>query len=196
MVTGRYDRDNEILARGRTVSGSVGFEIITPLVRDDGTAVLVDRGWVAPPTSAGAAALPDVPPAPDGEVTVVGRVHAAESRATVPTRSTGPWEVRRISPARIGQVLPYALASAYVTMDSQTPPATGFVALTPEHENAPLNAGYMVQWWLFAALTIVGYGYLARREAQSRAELDRTVDRLLDDEVTGPPANAPVSPAV
>ena len=42
---------HEILARARTVDGRVGFEIITPLVLADGTAVLVDRGWVPPPAA-------------------------------------------------------------------------------------------------------------------------------------------------
>src|SRR5690349_14231255 len=45
-VTGRYDSTHEIQARGRTVEGQVGFEIVTPLVLADGTAILVDRGWV------------------------------------------------------------------------------------------------------------------------------------------------------
>ena len=181
-VTGRYDPANEILARGRPVSGSVGFEVVTPLLLADGSAVLVDRGWV-PPAPSGAAALPDVPPAPGGEVTVVGRVHAPESRGTVPARLSGPWEVRRIAPARVASVLPYPLAPVYITVDE---PASGFVAITPDHENAPLNAGYMVQWWLFAALTIFGYLYLARREARAGADLDRAVDRLLDDAPTAP----------
>src|SRR4051812_37382773 len=47
-VTGRYDPTNEIQARARTVNGDVGFEIVTPLMLADGTAVLVDRGWVPP----------------------------------------------------------------------------------------------------------------------------------------------------
>ena len=35
----------------------------------------------------------------------------------------------------------------------------------PDTENAWQNAGYVVQWWAFAALTLYGYVYLARREA-------------------------------
>ena len=45
-VTGRYDPAHEILARVRTLHDNVGFEVITPLVLADGTAVLVDRGWI------------------------------------------------------------------------------------------------------------------------------------------------------
>ncbi|WP_344085729.1 SURF1 family protein [Luedemannella helvata] len=168
-VTGRYDTANEVLARGRTVDGKVGFEVVTPLVRADGTAVLIDRGWVPAPTTGGAAALPAVPAAPAGEVTVTGRVHAPESRSSAPTRGSGPWEVRRIAPERIGTVLPYPVEPVYVTMD---PPADGFVAIKPARQNATLNAAYAGQWWIFAVLTLVGFGYLARREARARADAD------------------------
>jgi cytochrome oxidase assembly protein ShyY1 len=41
------------------------------------------------------------------------------------------------------------------------------------HENAWQNAGYVVQWWAFAALTVFGYGYLARREARGVPTGDR-----------------------
>src|SRR5262245_15099290 len=66
-VSGQYDPAHEIQARGRTVDGDVGYEIVTPLVLDDGTAVLVDRGWVPAPEG-GATAAPNVPAAPTGPV--------------------------------------------------------------------------------------------------------------------------------
>ena len=82
-VSGRFDPAREILVRGRTVEGAVGFEVITPLVLADGTAVLVDRGWV-PPAPGGALAAPTVPPAPAGDTTVVGRLRPPESRGGHP----------------------------------------------------------------------------------------------------------------
>src|SRR4051812_35481980 len=97
---GRYDQRHEPLARGRTVEGSVGYEVLTPLVLPDGSAVLVDRGWVPPPDG-GALVKPDVPAAPTGEVTVVGPLRRPESGADRPAQGS----VRRISPARLG--LPY-----------------------------------------------------------------------------------------
>jgi cytochrome oxidase assembly protein ShyY1 len=170
-VTGHYDAAHEILARSRTVEGRVGFEIVTPLVLDDGSAVLVDRGWIAP-AEAGAAAVPPVPPAPAGEVTVVGRLHAPESRADRLELMDGHLSVRRIAPAHLAPALPYPLYPAYVTLESQTPPADPvFVAIAPDHENAAMNAGYVVQWWAFAGLTLAGLGYLVVREARVRAGL-------------------------
>jgi cytochrome oxidase assembly protein ShyY1 len=174
-VTGRYDPSHEILARARTVNGSVGFEVITPLVLPDGSAVLVDRGWV-PPGEAGASALPSVPPAPTGEVTVVGRVHLPESRAGTPEPFSGVLTVRRVAPDKLAASLPYPLYGAYVTVEN---PGAGLVGIPPDHENAAMNAGYVVQWWLFAALTLSGFVYLAVRQAHpvqgSVHDLDESV---------------------
>jgi cytochrome oxidase assembly protein ShyY1 len=180
-VTGEYDLTNEILARGRTLDGAVGFEVVTPLVLPDGSAVLVDRGWLPSPPG-GARVTPDVPPAPTGPVTVVGRVHPPESRSGAVTRTGGRFDVRRIAPAHLATHLPYPLFDVYLNLDSQDPPAApGLAAITPPHENALQNAAYVVQWWLFAALTLVGAGYLARRESGPPMPRDRApagVDRL------------------
>jgi cytochrome oxidase assembly protein ShyY1 len=175
-VTGRYDPAYEILARVRTFNGTVGFEVLTPLVLADGTAVLVDRGWL-PPASRDGTVAPTVPTAPAGEVVVVGRVHAPESRATEPGPFDGRLAVRRIDPALIAGSVPYALYGGYLTVESQTPPADpAFVPIPPRHENAALNAGYVVQWWAFAALTLGGFGYLAYRHAHPVSTQDTPVE--------------------
>jgi cytochrome oxidase assembly protein ShyY1 len=172
-VTGRYDPAHEILVRGRTVEGAVGFEVLTPLVLGDGTAVLVDRGWVRPAES-GALTAPQVPPAPGGSVSVSGRLLPPESRGTRPQEVAGHLEIRRITPTVIAPVLPYALFDAYVSSDE---PVAGLTAVPAEKQNALQNAGYVLQWWLFAAMTLYGFVYLARREGRGPEP-----DDLLDDE--------------
>nr|WP_240948250.1 SURF1 family protein [Planosporangium mesophilum] len=169
QLTGRYDVSKQTLVRGRTVEGAVGFEVLTPLVLPDGSAVIVDRGWLAPPPG-GALAKPEVPAPPAGEVTVVGPIRRPESGADRPVDGT----VRRISPATLR--LPYPSYGGYVMLDEQTPKADPrFTPVPASHENAWQNAGYVVQWWAFAALTIFGYGYLARREARGTAPAEREV---------------------
>ena len=159
QLVGRYDHSHEILARGRTVEGAVGYEVLTPLRLADGTAVLVDRGWVPPPDG-GALVKPDVPRPPDGEVTVVGPLRRPESGADRPTQGS----VRRISPATLN--LPYPVYGGYVMLDDQTPAADTRITPVPAgKENAWQNAGYVVQWWAFSLLTLYGFVYLARREA-------------------------------
>jgi len=165
-VTGQYDPANEILVRGRTVDGAVGFEVVTPLVRTDGPTVLVDRGWV-PPAPGGAVAMPKVPAPPTGEVTVVGRVHMSQSRPDSVTRRDGKIEVRRIGVARLAEELPYPVYDAYVLSEK---PAAGFTEITIQHENSWQNAGYVLQWWLFAVLAVAGFVWTVYREAHPKAE--------------------------
>ena len=163
-VSGRYDPANEIQVRGRTVNGDVGFEIVTPLVLSDGTAVLVDRGWIPP--AGDALAAPHVPPAPTGPVTVVGQVHLSESRPAPMARRDGRLDTRRIAVPKLAREMPYPVYGAYVLLTAQTPAADpAFVPIPIDHEDAWQNGGYTVQWWLFAAMALFAFGWQARKEA-------------------------------
>jgi cytochrome oxidase assembly protein ShyY1 len=167
-ATGTYDTAHELLVRGRTVDGSVGFEIITPLVREDGTAVLVDRGWV-PPAPQGPTALPQVPAAPTGTVTVTGRVHPSESGGTDTVVIDGKTEIRRVAVGPISRyVNQYPVFDAYLLAVDGTPGATS-QTIPIDEENAWQNAAYVVQWWLFAGLTLFGFVYLLRKEHREGA---------------------------
>jgi cytochrome oxidase assembly protein ShyY1 len=164
-ATGAYDAAHELLVRGRTADGQVGFEVITPLVLDDGSAVLVDRGWV-PPSPGGPTVAPAVPAAPSGTVTVTARVHPTESGALDSVVIGGRTEVRRVNIGALGGHLgPYAIHDAYLLAVAGTPGATG-ATIDVAAQNAWQNAAYVVQWWLFAGLTLYGFFYLLRKEHQ------------------------------
>ena len=179
-ATGRYDSGNDVLVRGRTVNSRVGFEILTPLVLADGSAVLIDRGWI-PPGEGGANAQPSVPAAPTGEVSVTGLLRQPERMSGSVSRRDGKLETRRIAPAALAAELPYPVHGGYVLLQEQTPAADpAFVAIPVRHENSWQNGGYVVQWWIFAAMALFGFGWVARREARGRrpAPADATADRV------------------
>ncbi|HEX5595752.1 MAG TPA: SURF1 family protein [Micromonosporaceae bacterium] len=164
-ATGRYDDGNVVLVRGRTPHGRVGFEVLTPLVLADGSAVLVDRGWVQA-APGGAAAHPEIPAAPAGEVTVVGRLRLPESQNTQVTRRDGRIETRRIGVPLLARELPYPVYGGYLLLNEQTPAADpAFSAIPIGYENNWQNAAYVVQWWLFALMLPILFGWLIRREA-------------------------------
>lgn len=177
-ATGRYDTANEIVARGRTEAGRVGFEIVTPLLLTDGSALLVDRGWV-PPAEGGAIAAPTIPPPPTGTVTVVGQVHLSESRPSAVARRDGRIDTRRIAVPSLARELPYPVYGAYLLLTEQTPAADPlFVPIQIDRENAWQNGGYAVQWWTFAVMTLIAFGWQARRQAHADGHPPAPGDRI------------------
>lgn len=163
-ATGTYDPAGEIVLRAQTNNGANGYEIVTPLILADGTALLVDRGFVAAETSGG---LPEYPPAPSGEVTVTGRVFESEPAGGSVTREDGRIEARRLDLDRLGGELDYGLRGAWIAL---TEPDEGLQALEAPSFRAWQNYSYAVQWALFAALVPVGWTVLVRRELRGASE--------------------------
>ena len=172
-VTGRFDPEHEVQARGRSVNGAVGFEILTPLVLADGTAVLVDRGWV-PSANGDAVSAPVSSPAPAGEVTIVGQLHLSESRPSAVSERDGRLDTRRVSLGRLAEKIPHPLYGAYV-LDSD--PKPGYSRIPIEHEDSWQNGGYAVQWWLFAVTALGVFIWYARKEAEGDTPKE-PVDRV------------------
>jgi hypothetical protein len=120
-----------------------------------------------------------VPPAPGGEVTVVGQVHLSESRPVAVERRDGRLDTRRISLPRLAPELPYPVYGAYVLLTQQTPANDdAFTRIPIEHEDAWQNGGYAVQWWIFAVMALVIFGWQARKEAHGDAPKKERVDRV------------------
>jgi cytochrome oxidase assembly protein ShyY1 len=167
---GEYDVANTVVVRYRTREGASGVDVVVPLVTDDGTALIVDRGWMA--TDNRATTPDDVPAPPSGQVTVTGwvRQDATGDSTTVTDHST-----RSISSEAIGEELDLTTYGGFVDLDSEDPEA----AEPLEQVELPdLGSGphffYGLQWWFFGLLAIFGFGYLAydewRRPRSERPE--------------------------
>ncbi len=74
-LTGRYVTEDQVLVRTRPRSGAVGFEVLVPFVSAEAT-VVVNRGWI--PTGESQDNPDQVPPAPNGDVTLVARIKPSE----------------------------------------------------------------------------------------------------------------------
>ncbi len=162
-ATGTFDAANELVLRARTNDGANGFEIVTPLVLDDGTALLVNRGFIA---REGGQDLPDYPAAPTGEVTVVGRVFESEPAGGEVTAEDGHLLGRRLNLDQVGAHLDYGLRGAWI---AQLEPTDGLQPLQPPTFRAWQNYSYAVQWLLFAVMAPVGWVVLVRRELRGEA---------------------------
>lgn len=157
---GIYDLQHEFTLYGRPLEGRPGDHLLTPLLLEDGTAIVVDRGWI--PTGSGAS--PD-PVAPTDPVIVDGYLVEPEA-ATEPDGTTLSGTVSRLDLTLIGSGLQYSLAPVAIRLIEQLPAqGSGFPVPAPEpaFDEGP-HLSYAIQWFSFAAVAVIGYLSLERRE--------------------------------
>ncbi|MGD9485180.1 SURF1 family protein [Streptomyces sp. TRM70308] len=192
-ATGVYDTDGEVVVRRRTAADgrSIGYFVLTPLVRPDGTALLVNRGWV--PGGPDQRAFPDVPPAPEGTVTVTGRLRPDETSASTGITVRGELpdrQVMLVNSEQRAEALGRPVLGGYVelTETSPPPPKDRLAEQVPEPDHSGIGAhlAYAVQWWLFAAAVPVGWVVLVRREVRDRHAADRREARDAGGDAPGP----------
>ena len=163
-ITGRYDPTHEVLLYGRNAStGEAGDHVLTPLVLPDGAAIVVDRGWV-PIESTVPLTGPDAAPA--GLVRIVGVLFPPDAVSTPIAGASPAVNVTKVDLGQLGGQVPYRLLPFYVLLQEQDPPQSGRLPEMPPlppFTNGP-HFSYAMQWFSFAAIAIVGYGVVLRRE--------------------------------
>ena len=175
-VTGTFDPSRQVLIRNRSLDGAPGYDVVTPLKRADGTAVLVVRGWV--PLSTSNSTTPDVPPPVTGTVTVEGRVRPTQNPGALASRDPADGvlaTLARIDIPRIQQQTPYPIAPAYVEMSSSSPaPATALPVPVPlpELDDGP-HLGYAVQWIIFSICAVIGWFLIVRKTVKANDQQGR-----------------------
>ncbi|MEE2035419.1 SURF1 family cytochrome oxidase biogenesis protein, partial [Rhodococcus chondri] len=75
VAEGSYLPDSDVLVRLRSVEAAPAYEVLTPFALDDGSTVLVNRGYVRPVQGT---AVPAIEPAPAGRVTLDARIRLSE----------------------------------------------------------------------------------------------------------------------
>ncbi|MHA7208009.1 SURF1 family cytochrome oxidase biogenesis protein [Arthrobacter sp. MDT1-65] len=170
--TGTYDVARQVVVRNRPLNGQPGYEVLTPLRLDDGTAVVIDRGWL--PIGNAEAGRPDeVPPPPSGRVEVTARTKAGEPAVN---RGAPEGQVASIDLSALADRLDYPLQdAAYGLLALERPAAaeTPVAAPKPSIDEGP-HLSYSMQWFAFGVLAFVGLGYAARQQRRSDAEQDGT----------------------
>jgi len=176
-VTGRYDPTEEVLLRSaEAVNGEPGYFVLTPLVFADQSAVLVERGWVpfdmnTPPVEA--AAPPEEAVEVRGIVTLERKPPTGWGASLAPRDPPGDLTITAYPDSkRLGAQMPYTLPPLYIELQTQQPPQTSELPLpkpSPEFGDGP-HLGYAVQWFAFALIGTVGYGFLMRQTARQRTK--------------------------
>ena len=169
-LEGEYLLDEQLLVRNRPLSGRPGFDVLVPLLLDEGRVVIVDRGWL--PTGETQDSPDVVPSAPSGPVEVIVRLKPSEPEIAGRGAPAGqiatihlPELAERLEGAVEGIDTGAVVTGAYGLLDRETPaPAERPVAATrPVADEGP-HLSYTFQWYLFGLLGFVGYGWALRNE--------------------------------
>lgn len=173
-ASGTFDFTQQIAIRNQYYQDQYGYHLLTPLVLNNGTAVLVDRGWIPAEGNEQPTAWSryDEP----GLVNVRGRLRLSRAKADF-TGKTDPefepgqvrmdvWNFPNIP--RIQKQTKYELLPVYIQAEldplDETPP----IPYQPEVDltEGP-HFGYALQWFTFAGILFFGYPFFLRKQLAS-----------------------------
>jgi surfeit locus 1 family protein len=153
-VQGRWLAAQTVYLENRQMNGRPGFYAVTPLQLDDGSAVLVQRGWL--PRDILDRTRIAAPPPPEGTVQVLGRIAPGPARL---------YEFEGAASGAIRQNLEVSSFAretglplrpmALVQEDGTAPPADGLLRQWPQPAlGVDKHHGYAFQWFALSALII------------------------------------------
>jgi surfeit locus 1 family protein len=175
VAEGTYQAADSFVVENRTLDGTSGAWVLTPLLLDDGSAVVINRGFIR--YDRDGEIVPPDPPA--GRVQVTGLVFPTQERGRFgPTDPTAGnlTVMARVDLARFAKQVDYPVRPAYVQLVSSDPeqPASSadapeLVALGPLEPDLGPHLSYAVQWAIFTTIAAGGYVLLLRRVAREQA---------------------------
>lgn len=167
VLRGHYVPEATVLLRNRPVESQAAFHVLVPFETDDGTVMVINRGWLRYGRES---AEPDsVPAPPAGEVEVVVRLRADEPAAT---NGAPAGQVQAINTAQVLAAGPDGAdwaegrtLGAYGALASETPAPAQAAAPLPAPDTDPRShLSYAFQWWVFALGGVGGFILLVVRE--------------------------------
>ena len=168
-VAGRFMHERETLVQALSDLGA-GFWVLTPLLRPDGSIVLVNRGFVVPAQRERARRAASEPV---GEVSVIGLLRISEPGGGFLRRNdpaADRWysrDVASIAQARglaAAQVAPFFIDAQRDTAAAPDQPVGGLTVIQFRNH----HLGYALTWFALAALVAGAAGFVWREEMRQR----------------------------
>jgi surfeit locus 1 family protein len=175
-VTGRYDYEHQVALRNQVWTQDwgiePGFALLTPLMLEDGRAIMVERGWIPAKYDTPATWRQFDEPGPltiEGVIRV--GIEKGEMGGGVPDPPLSPdrqslafWNFVNIR--RLQEQMPYPLYNVYI----QQAPDEGKTALPyPSSPQVDLSGGehlgFALQWFFFGSLLLFGYPVYLKKQA-------------------------------
>jgi surfeit locus 1 family protein len=170
QVSGVPDYAHELIYAVRTRSGSPGVNLLTPVrLANSDTAVLVDRGWVYSPDGS----TIDAARWHDRDSTFTGYAEELPSTAGA-TYVDRPTIIAKLSYGVVSKALPYPVLPFYVVAldEGDTSNAAMRIArltIPPLDEGPHMN--YAIQWFGFAAVTLIGVGFVVKQSRSGETRM-------------------------
>jgi len=166
---GEYDFENQIAVRNQYYRDQYGYHLLTPLLFE-GTAVLVDRGWIP----ADGNSTPEDWRKYDeaGEVKVIGQIRLGLGKPAIggvadalPADESQLVIWNNADVAQVADQLPYPILPVYIQLNAEASDTEPPIPFQPELEltEGP-HFGYALQWFTFATILFVGYPFFIRKQ--------------------------------
>jgi surfeit locus 1 family protein len=160
IANGRYDSEHQLLLDNQVRDGQPGYHVLTPLRLDNGSAILINRGWL--PLGASRRELPRVSVTAE-PVTVGGWLSQPANPGLRLGDASGndlkwPRVIPHVDYQRLAIVLGYSLQPAVILLEPGASAGYGrdwqprFGGYGPER-----HQGYATQWFALAATLLVLY---------------------------------------
>lgn len=168
---GEYQVTDQVLIHNRSFKGAPGFWVFTPLLLEEGTAIVVNRGWV--PFSFGLDEALSNAESPAGNVSVVGLLRetvTAEGLQSADPATGMLSALARPDLARLEAQLDYEILPVYLQLEEQYPNDLDWpLKLPPPELDEGPHLAYAVQWFVFVAIGLLGYPLVLRKVARDEA---------------------------
>ena len=170
-VSGVYDYENQVALRNQYNDLVFGYHLITPLVLADGSAILVNRGWI--PAEGNETPTDWRKYDQPGQQTVSGVLRLGEEpeMGGIPDPELAEGQTRlefwnNLNLARIARQIPHPLLPVYLQPDQ--PAENSQPPIVPARPEIEITEGshqsYAMQWFTFAAMLFFGYPFFLRKQ--------------------------------
>lgn len=152
VLKGRWSPLHTVYLENRQMNGRPGFFVVTPLLLPDGSAVDVQRGWVA--RDSNVRTRIDLPPPPEGDVQVAGRIAPPPSRLwDFGGAASGPIRQNLVLDDHARELGKPLRPLSIVQEDGPLTPPDGLLRQWPRPAaDVHKHYGYAFQWFALAAL--------------------------------------------
>ncbi len=171
---GVYDFSNNIVLRNQYRNGQPGYFLLTPLILADGSAVLIERGWI--PSEGNSNPKDWHKYDVSSQINISGIIRTGQTQPElggVPDPQLSGEQTRLdfwnlVNLERISKQVPYKLLPVFI-QPNPTPAAN-----TPPFPYQPVieisegsHFGYALQWFTFAFILFFGYPFFLRKQLVS-----------------------------